>query len=634
MEQTMIEVNKLEKSPLNARRTAANGALEEMKASILAHGLMQNLVVTAADDGTFRVIAGSRRLEALRALQKEGKLPGDHAVPCQVASDDHAGEMSLAENTVRLAMHPADEFEAFARLIDGGHTVEQVAERFGKPVRHVEQRLTLGKIAPELLEAYRAEKLTLECLMAFSITDDRGKQLQVYEAMEEWHGARQIREMLTGEMAEVKSKLARFVGLDTYHAAGGVSRADLFGDQVYLENPGLLHQLAADKLDDVRQELEAEGWKWVQVSPDPDWSVLHGFGRIYPRPVDAPQELLDRKAAIEAELATIEEYYENGFGDDQDEADLEATEQKQAKLQEELVELESKLESSAAYDPEEMRSAGCYVSIGRDGELSVEKGLVTREDMKRLADDGDGRTPQPKGMPETLRRDLESYRLQAAQAEIARHRLVALDLLAFTAACSVLTKRPSSSLDVQFRGQNATPTVEKEKTAAGDALKAIRQGLPLAWLHQATEAEQFQAFIGLSDKEKLDLLAYCVAMSLKPQLSTGNESTACELALSLTDASMAAYWRPARSNYLGRISRNQLLALGRELLGDEWAQLRHCDKKSELADSLERAFAEPGIAARTPEQLEKLTRWLPEGMAFDTGYAGQSAAGAEHRNAA
>ena len=47
MEHTMIEVNKLEKSPLNARRTAAKAALEEMKASILAHGLMQNLVVTA-----------------------------------------------------------------------------------------------------------------------------------------------------------------------------------------------------------------------------------------------------------------------------------------------------------------------------------------------------------------------------------------------------------------------------------------------------------------------------------------------------------------------------------------------------------------------------------------------------------
>jgi ParB family chromosome partitioning protein len=224
--------------------------------------------------------------------------------------------------------------------------------------------------------------------------------------------------------------------------------------------------------------------------------------------------------------------------------------------------------------------------------------------------------------------------LQAAQVEIARHRLVALDLLAFTTALSVLTKRSQTILDVQFREQHATPTVQKEQTAAGDALKAIRQGLPLAWLHQETEAEQFQAFIGLSDKEKLDLLAYCVAMSLKPQLSTGKESTACELALSLTDASMAAYWRPTRSNYLGRINRDQLLALGRELLGDEWAQLRHRDMKGHLADSLERAFAEPEKAARTPEQLERLKHWLPAGMAFGAAEDGQPAAGAEGRKAA
>ena len=40
------------------------------------------------------------------------------------------------------------------------------------------------------------------------------------------------------------------------------------------------------------------------------------------------------------------------------------------------------------------------------------------------------------------------------------------------------------------------------------------------------------------------------------------------------------------------------------------------DKKGELAAQLERAFAEPEKHARTPEQLEKLTHWLPEGMAF------------------
>jgi ParB family chromosome partitioning protein len=101
-----------------------------------------------------------------------------------------------------------------------------------------------------------------------------------------------------------------------------------------------------------------------------------------------------------------------------------------------------------------------------------------------------------------------------------------------------------------------------------------------------------------------------------PQLSTGREGTAYELALSLTDADLAAYWRPTRANYLGRITRNQLLALGRQLLGEQWAGGRSKDKKGELADALEWAFAQPDKVPCAPEQRERLKRWLPEGMAF------------------
>ena len=105
------------------------------------------------------------------------------------------------------------------------------------------------------------------------------------------------------------------------------------------------------------------------------------------------------------------------------------------------------------------------------------------------------------------------------------------------------------------------------RKAAG-AFEAIAENLPRSWLLMETEAEQFQAFLSLSDSDKLDFLAYAVAASLKPQLSTGHEDSAYELALSLTDAELADYWRPTRANYLGRITRDQLLALGRQLLGE------------------------------------------------------------------
>lgn len=235
----LIEVSKLEKSPLNARKTVSKAACDELKASIMAHGLMQNLVVTEGKKGRYHVIAGARRLEALKSLQVEGKLPADHAVPCQVVPAQDAEEMSLAENVVRLAMHPADQFEAFAALIDQGQTAEQVATRFGINAKLVEQRMKLAKVAAPLLAEYRAENLTLDALMAFTVTDDHDKQLAVYKSLKDWQKDRpsEIRELLTEQMVEAKSKLALFVGLDVYERAGGTVRRDLFGEEAYLENP-------------------------------------------------------------------------------------------------------------------------------------------------------------------------------------------------------------------------------------------------------------------------------------------------------------------------------------------------------------------------------------------------------------
>ena len=64
---------------------------------MLAHGLMQNLVVTDKGDGTYLRSLGADD-QAIHSLQAEGKVPDD-AVPCQIVTEEHALEMSLAENT-------------------------------------------------------------------------------------------------------------------------------------------------------------------------------------------------------------------------------------------------------------------------------------------------------------------------------------------------------------------------------------------------------------------------------------------------------------------------------------------------------------------------------------------------------
>jgi len=616
-----IAVSRLEKSPLNARRTAGKTGIDELKASLLAHGLMQNLVATDAGDGAFLVIAGGRRLEAIRSLQAEGKLPADFAVACQVVSEENALEMSLAENTVRLAMHPADQFEAFAALIDQGETAAEIAQRFGTEESLVLKRMKLARVAPQLLKEYRSDGMTLECLMAYTITDDHRRQLKVFKSLQDWQKSdpSAIRACLTEKMIEAGSKLARFVGLDAYMAAGGTTRADLFGEEVYLEKPAVLQRLAEEKLEGIHKELEAEGWGWIEISPDRDWNSISRCARIQPRLIGTPVELIDLKSRLDAELEQIEQ----ALGDTESDALLD----QQETLHNQLDEVEQTLAAFVGFDADHKKLAGCYVSIGQDGTPFLDKGLVKPEHRKQLAKllktDGTDSEPdavKPKNpMSESLRRDLAAFRLQVAQVEIAKHPAIALDLLAFQAASQLLDARPASDgPDILLKHRQHDPASPNASTLAAKALHAIEKSLPADWRKPKSQTARFEAFRALPQPAKLKLLAYSVALTLRPKLApaAGDEATAYDAALELTEGNVAGYWRPGKDSFFARTTREQLLALARDTLGESWARSRANDKKALLVDQLDRAFADPAKHGRTPEQVEKLKSWLPTGMAF------------------
>ncbi len=633
----LIAVSKLEKSPLNARRTVSGMGMDELKASLLAHGLMQNLVVTDTGDGRFLVIAGARRLEAIRALQAEGKLPEDFAVACHIVSDEHALEMSLAENTVRLAMHPADQFEAFAALIDQGQSAAEVAQRFGVEEALVLKRMKLARVAPELLAEYRAEGMTLECLMAFTVTDDHRRQLKVFKSLQGWqkNDPAAIRAALTEKMVEASSKLARFVGLDAYEAAGGATRADLFGEEVYLEKPALLHKLAEQKLDALRKELEAEGWNWIEVNPERDYEAIHRCGRIQPRLVDAPSDLIERKSQLDAELEELEQALEDTESD-------ELLDQQEA-IRNRLSETEEKLAAYVGFDETHKRLAGCFVSIGQDGTPFIDKGLVKPEDRKILArllgqEAEEPVKAKPKNaLPEKLRNELAAYRLQVAQVEIASKPDIALDLLVFTAASRLLARhRIPDGPQVEFNSPRLKLPDGVAATPAAEAFTALAKQLETGWLKKPTEADRFEAFRQLPQPARLGLLAYCVAITLQPKLAPAgaDDATAYDVALSLTEGKVADYWRPSKASFLGRVNRQQLLLLAAETLGEPWAQSRYSEKKAALAEQLDRAFADPDKYGRTPEQVEALKTWLPAGMAFQIAAAPKPAKAKKARKAA
>jgi ParB family transcriptional regulator, chromosome partitioning protein len=104
----------------------------------------------------------------------------------------------------------------------------------------------------------------------------------------------------------VTDRIARFVGLPVYQAAGGSVRRDLFaeGEQgVYICDPIKLTQLANEKLAGAAEDLKADGWKWVEcIAQEIDYSMLRRFDKVEARNAPLPEQSKTQLAEWERQL--------------------------------------------------------------------------------------------------------------------------------------------------------------------------------------------------------------------------------------------------------------------------------------------------------------------------------------------
>ena len=671
-----IPLGRLALSPDNARRTPANdAALAELKASIAAHGLLENLVVRPqggeGGDARYAVIAGGRRLAAMQALARDGALDADFPVPCRVCGDGaRSRELSLAENTVRVAMHPADQVETFRRLADDGAAAAGIAARFGIGVRTVEQRLRLGGAAPVLLDALRAGEIDLETLTAFSVTADRGRQTAAWEQVK-GQGYRptawQVRRMLTEDRIPATSDLARFVGIDAYEAGGGAVDRDLFAEAdesgVWLCDPKLLRDLASAKLEAAAEELRTR-WRWAEARIELDWSAAARFGRVHPQPGEPTPE---ERAEIER-LRTRHDALVALDGSDRGDDPVAEAE----RIEERLGELHGAVEARAVYRREDLGLAGCIVTVGDDGAMQVVQGLVRPEDMPEGeagtangsgSGSGPARVPgAPDGAcgridapalagpaaapadPEAAARkeagvgigladDLRAVRTGIVKARLACDFDAAFDLFLFQAAHAVFgTGCRDDALDVAVRPTPERPPMRGNDESfvsvnVGEKLLAIdRAGLPLDWLGKP---EAFAELRRLPEREKRQLFASCVARTLKGQLAfEAGARPETEATVARLDVGFAAHVRanpdPVWTSDLlwSRLRKDRLLAIARATLGEAWAAAHAKSKKGEIAAALEAAFDARGEvpAEVTAEGRASALAWVPPGFAaFDAG---------------
>jgi len=374
---------------LNSRIAGRDAELEQLAASIKAEGLLQSLLVCPSpkkDEEAFYVIAGNRRLAALRILAKRNELNGGSDVAAIVRQDVtpiDALRMSLAEND-HVPLHPVDRFEAFAAVhakeSKKGHTpdeiVAEIAARYATTEKVVRQSLALGRLAPKVREAWRNGELNAEAAQTFTLESDQKRQEQILEKLKKSRSMRdyEVRHALIGgRHNEDAARLVNFVGIEAYEQAGGKVMRDLFHGQHGVSDPALAKRLADGKLAVECERLIQDGWSWASPAdelPQDRWSWV----QIEAKPKYEGDEQA-RLKAIEARIKQLQN----------DDGDIEEDEGEYERLEDEQGEIIARAHGRG-YTAEQRAKSGCELAIGREGELRIKYGVVKPSAKKHLED--------------------------------------------------------------------------------------------------------------------------------------------------------------------------------------------------------------------------------------------------------
>ncbi|HFH4003676.1 MULTISPECIES: ParB/RepB/Spo0J family partition protein [Pseudomonas] len=596
----------------NVRKTPRM-SIPELAASIQRVGLLQNLIVTATADGErYEVVAGGRRLAALKLLAKKRRINKEWDVPCLLVADGTARTASLTENVQREAMHPADQFEAFAALVTEGRPIEDIAADFSVSPLVVQRRLKLANVSPRLLADYRAEAVTLDQLMALAITDDHAAQEAAYYDAPTWQRQPSaLRDRLTErEIDAYRHPLVRFVGLDTYEAAGGGVRHDLFaeGDAgVYLTDAALLDRLAQDRLTGIAAEVKAEGWAWVDATPGVTYADLHAFQRAPQERREPTKREAQRIEKLQAKVQAIGETLNDALdAEDEDKAD--ALQEEGEAVGKQLQVLEDGLQD---YSPTVKAAAGAIVTIDRNGQAVIHRGLMREAEAKALRtlerlrqgfggedagnDDGgedgdsDGQ-PKTAAMSDRLAQRLSAHRTAALQIEVARHPQVALAALVHGMVQAVLQESHYGhdlplgvSLKVQDRLEGMAP--DWPESPAIVALRELQQVAGAALPQDS--AELFAALLAKSQDELVRLLAVCVASTVDVVTHRAMPRQPGEELAQAVGLDMAAWWQPSAEGYFKHVPKAAILQAVGEYAPELVSRLAKL-KKADIASEAER----------------------------------------------
>jgi ParB/RepB/Spo0J family partition protein len=142
----------------NDRERFVDAEIEHLASSISTHGLAQPPTLRPRADGRFEIVAGERRIRAMRDVLGWTEIPA----MVRVMDDEAAAAIMLVENVQRVDLDPMEEARGYASRMDRfGYSQAELARQASVPPDRVRRRLALLALAPEVARLVSLRQLPL-----------------------------------------------------------------------------------------------------------------------------------------------------------------------------------------------------------------------------------------------------------------------------------------------------------------------------------------------------------------------------------------------------------------------------------------------------------------------------------------
>ncbi len=172
-----IKVDNIVPNPNQPRYYFDGDNLKDLSESIKEHGIIQPIIVTKIGEDKFELIAGERRLQASKLVNKK-------TIPAiiRLATNQEKLEIALIENIQRHDLNPIEEAKAYKKLqIEFDLTQEEVAKKAGKSRSTIANTARLLDLPVEIQRGVIEEKITEGHARAILGLENPEKQRALYE---------------------------------------------------------------------------------------------------------------------------------------------------------------------------------------------------------------------------------------------------------------------------------------------------------------------------------------------------------------------------------------------------------------------------------------------------------------------